>query len=100
MRRLLRRNQEPLSMTLFAWQAAQAAAAAAARRVVIAAAALFAAAGACAQSFPDRPIHLLVPYSSGSITDVVARMAAAAPSQALKPPVAGDSKTGTGGRIA
>ena len=55
---------------------------------------------ASAQSFPDRPIHLIVPYSSGSITDVIARLAAAGLAERLKQPVVIDSKTGAGGIIA
>ena len=55
---------------------------------------------ASAQSFPDRPIHLIVPYSSGSITDVIARLAAAGLAERLRQPVVIDSKTGAGGIIA
>jgi len=67
---------------------------------VVAVAALATSAAAGAQSFPDRPIHLLVPYSSGSITDVIARLAAAGLAERLKQPVVIDSKTGAGGIIA
>lgn len=55
---------------------------------------------ASAQTFPDRPLHLIVPYSSGSITDVIARLAAAGLAERLKQPVVIDSKTGAGGIIA
>jgi len=67
---------------------------------VVAVAALATSAAAGAQSFPDRPIHLIVPYSSGSITDVIARLAAAGLAERLKQPVVIDSKTGAGGIIA
>jgi tripartite-type tricarboxylate transporter receptor subunit TctC len=63
-------------------------------------AALAISAPATAQSFPDRPIHLIVPYSSGSITDVIARLAAAGLSERLKQPVVIESRTGAGGIIA
>jgi tripartite-type tricarboxylate transporter receptor subunit TctC len=63
-------------------------------------AALAGSASAGAQAFPDRPIHIIVPYSSGSITDVIARLAAASLSERLKQPVVIDTKSGAGGIIA
>jgi tripartite-type tricarboxylate transporter receptor subunit TctC len=63
-------------------------------------AALAVSAGVGAQDFPDKPIHLIVPYSSGSITDVIARLIAAGLAERVKQPVVIDSKTGAGGIIA
>jgi tripartite-type tricarboxylate transporter receptor subunit TctC len=31
------------------------------------------AAGASAQSYPQKPIHIIVPYAPGGITDVIVR---------------------------
>jgi tripartite-type tricarboxylate transporter receptor subunit TctC len=72
----------------------------AAVRGLVAAVCAMVATAAAAQSFPDRPIHLIVPYSSGSITDVIARLAAAGLAERLKQPVVIESKTGAGGIIA
>jgi len=36
--------------------------------------AVVAATGAAAQNFPDRPIRVVVPFSAGSASDVVARL--------------------------
>ena len=43
------------------------------RLVMMAAAAVLAAAAAHAQTYPDKPIHVIVPFSPGSATDVTAR---------------------------
>jgi tripartite-type tricarboxylate transporter receptor subunit TctC len=61
---------------------------------------LLASSGARSNAFPEKPIRLIVPYSSGSITDVIARIAAAGLSDRLKHPVVVDARTGAGGLIA
>jgi tripartite-type tricarboxylate transporter receptor subunit TctC len=69
------------------------------RRVLIVTAAAFAATAAQAQTFPDKPIHIIVPFTAGSATDVVARALAQAMSKNLGQPVIVDNKTGAGGTI-
>jgi tripartite-type tricarboxylate transporter receptor subunit TctC len=62
------------------------------------AAGLFAASVA-AQSFPDRPIKLVVPYPPGGSTDPVARLLAADVATRLSQPVVVDNKPGAAGSI-
>ncbi|MDI1283007.1 MAG: tripartite tricarboxylate transporter substrate binding protein [Reyranella sp.] len=69
------------------------------RRVLIATTAALAATAAQAQTFPDKPIHIIVPFTAGSATDVVARSLAQAMSKNLGQPVIVDNKTGAGGTI-
>lgn len=54
---------------------------------------------AVAQTWPDQPIHIIVPFTPGSATDVVARIVAAAMSQNLGQPVIVDNRPGAGGTI-
>ncbi len=61
--------------------------------------ALFASA-ALAQTYPDRPIRWLIPFSAGGPTDVLARAIAPKLSQALGQPVIVDNRVGAGGSIA
>lgn len=59
-----------------------------------------AAAGASAQGYPNKPITLLVPFSAGGPTDVVARLLGASMTKMLGQPVIVENKTGAGGTIA
>lgn len=52
------------------------------------------------QNFPNKPIQLIVPLSSGSITDNIARMVTVRLAERLKQPVIIDNKTGAGGIVA
>ncbi len=52
-----------------------------------------------AETWPDRPIHIVVPFTPGSATDVVARIVAAAMSQSLGQPIIVDNRPGAGGTI-
>ena len=52
------------------------------------------------QSFPSKPLTMLVPLPPGSDTDVVARVLAQGLSIELKQPVVIDNKPGAGGQIA
>lgn len=62
-------------------------------------AALFAPA-ALPQTYPNRPITLVVPFAAGGPTDVVARALAAAMGKTLNQTVIVENKTGAGGTIA
>lgn len=57
------------------------------------------AGGAFAGEFPDRPIRLVVPYSPGGGTDVVARGLAEGMSQKLGQPVVVENRPGANGII-
>ncbi|MEN2385476.1 tripartite tricarboxylate transporter substrate binding protein BugD [Comamonas sp. A7-5] len=73
------------------------------RRLVHAAAAacaLVACAGAQASSWPEKPVVLVVPYSAGGPTDVVARLLAIPMGQVLGQSVLVENTVGAGGTIA
>jgi len=73
------------------------------RRLAMAAtlaATLLAAAGnTLAQSWPDRPVRLVVPFAAGSGADIVARLYGEQLSTALGQPVVIDNKPGASGSI-
>ena len=52
-----------------------------------------------AQSWPDKPVHIVVPLTAGSATDVMARTVAAQLSDQLGQPFIVDNKPGAGGTI-
>jgi tripartite-type tricarboxylate transporter receptor subunit TctC len=60
---------------------------------------LLAAAPAGAQSYPDKPIHMIVAYVPGGATDLVARMVGQRLGDALGQPVIVDNKPGASGMI-
>jgi tripartite-type tricarboxylate transporter receptor subunit TctC len=63
--------------------------------------ALFGAVGAGhAQNYPSKPVKLVVPYSSGTSTDVLGRLYAQKLSDSLGQPVVVENKAGAGGNIA
>jgi tripartite-type tricarboxylate transporter receptor subunit TctC len=59
----------------------------------------FVARGACAQSFPARPITIVVPYTAGGPTDTIARVVADGMRVALGQPVIIENVTGAAGTI-
>ena len=56
-------------------------------------------AGALAQSYPAKPIRIIVPYAAGGAVDIVARAMGAELSQRLQVSVVVDNRTGAGGNI-
>ena len=54
---------------------------------------------AAAETWPDQPIHIVVPFTAGSATDVVARIVAAEMARNLGQPVIVDNRPGAGGMI-
>jgi tripartite-type tricarboxylate transporter receptor subunit TctC len=69
------------------------------RRVVLALCALLLAVPAAAQSYPTKPVRLIVPYQAGQGTDVAARYVAERLGAALGQQVIVDNKPGAGGNI-
>ena len=68
-------------------------------RLTFLSAALLAGAGALAQGFPAKPVHIVVPFPPGGGTDVVARTVAPAMSETLGQPVVVENRAGAGGNI-
>ncbi|UCU98129.1 Bug family tripartite tricarboxylate transporter substrate binding protein [Acidovorax radicis] len=52
-----------------------------------------------ADSYPEKPLTLIVPYTAGGATDVLARMLAKGLSQELKQPIVVENVPGAGGSI-
>jgi tripartite-type tricarboxylate transporter receptor subunit TctC len=69
------------------------------RLVMMAAAAVFAASVAHAQTYPTKPVHVIVPFTPGSATDVVARTVAQALSTRMGQVFVVENRPGAGGTI-
>ena len=72
------------------------------KRVLIAIVAAFAAFAAAAQnaaSYPSKPIKIVVPFTAGSTTDIVARLIGEKLSTSWGQPVVIDNKPGAGGTL-
>ncbi|HYC66558.1 MAG TPA: tripartite tricarboxylate transporter substrate binding protein [Reyranellaceae bacterium] len=69
------------------------------RLIALALAAALAALPASAQTFPAKPIHIVVPFTAGSATDVAARALAAVMTKNVGQTVIVENKPGAGGTI-
>lgn len=69
------------------------------RLVMMAATAALAASVAHAQTYPDKPVHVIVPFTPGSATDVMARLVGERLNAAWGQPVMVENKAGAGGTI-
>ena len=63
-------------------------------------AALMCTTSVMAQTYPNKPITLVIPFAAGSGTDFVARTVAQKLSERLKQPVVVDNKAGASAQIA
>ena len=70
------------------------------KRILVALAATLLAGGAMAQStWPGKPIRMVVPFTAGSVTDIVGRTIAESMGKSLGQPVVVENKPGAGGTI-
>lgn len=70
------------------------------KRILAALAAVLLAGGASAQAnWPAKPIRMIVPFTAGSITDIIARTVGEAMGKSLGQPVLIENKPGAGGTI-
>ena len=70
-----------------------------ARSSAIFAVALLTAAAAQAQSFPSKPIRIIVPYAAGGTSDILARALGPKITEALSQPVIVENKPGANGNV-
>src|SRR5256885_14656063 len=68
-------------------------------RIALAVVSLVLAAAAGAQSYPNRPVKVIVPWPPGQATDIAARVIAERLQAALGQPFVVDNKPGAGGAI-
>src|SRR3954467_4703359 len=69
------------------------------RRTALASLASLAATSAFAQTYPQRPISLIVPWAAGGSTDILARIVAQHLYQSMGQPVVIENRTGAAGNI-
>ena len=68
-------------------------------RSLVALCAVAAAAAAGAQTYPAKPVRIIVPYPAGGTTDIIARLAATQLSERLKQPFVVENRAGASGAI-
>ena len=69
------------------------------RKIVLSFAVVLLSGAALAQSYPNRPVKVIVPWPPGQATDIAARMLAEKMQDALKQPFVIDNRAGAGGSI-
>lgn len=69
------------------------------RSVLLAVATAFAALPVAAQSYPEEAIHIVVPFTPGSATDVITRMIGAEMARTIGAPIIVENRSGAGGTI-
>lgn len=67
--------------------------------VALAAGSFMMISGAAAQSYPDRPIRMLIPFAAGGATDVPARIATVKLAERLGQQIVVDNRPGQGGAL-
>src|SRR3954465_5191475 len=68
-------------------------------KTIVALCALLASHFVFAQSYPNRPIRLVVPYAAGGTSDILARQVGPKITEALGQPVVVENKTGANGNV-
>ena len=68
-------------------------------RILVAAVAAAGAAQAFAQTYPNKPVHLIISFTPGSSTDIVGRIVAQKLSEMWGQPVVSENRAGAGGSI-
>jgi tripartite-type tricarboxylate transporter receptor subunit TctC len=72
---------------------------AAGARAILLAATLVGATGAAAQAYPSRPVRVIVAFSPGGVTDVIARTMAPKLAEMWAQPVVVENRAGAGGSV-
>jgi tripartite-type tricarboxylate transporter receptor subunit TctC len=67
--------------------------------LALSAALAFHCAGACAQSFPAKPVRIIVPFAAGGAVDDLARIVGAKLGAAFHQPVVVENHAGAGGNL-
>jgi tripartite-type tricarboxylate transporter receptor subunit TctC len=67
--------------------------------VLLLAALLMASHASLAQTYPNRPVHLIIPFAPGGVSDVIARPIADRMSRSLGQPVIVESRAGASGTL-
>src|ERR1051325_1501429 len=68
-------------------------------KILVALCALLASHFAFAQTYPSKPIRLVVPYAAGGTSDILARQIGPKLSEAWGQPVVEENKTGANGNV-